>query len=97
MWRKGPGDGKEEARETARSVMEGRRERACPKSTLTQLATRRPRERQPGCAFPQPRFPAPLAAHRSLQETFPNFLSTALVPALVSQLFPPFKAVGAPA
>ena len=84
--------------ESGGEIGDGRTQRAgLPKEHLTQLATRRPRERQPGCAFPQPRFPDPLAAHRSLQETFPNFLSTALVPALVSQLSPPFKAVGAPA
>jgi len=48
----------------------GRQTADLPREHLTQLATRRPRERQPGCAFPQPRFPGPLAAHCSLQETF---------------------------
>lgn len=48
MWRKGPGDGKEEARETARSVMEGRRERACPKSTSPSSPPGDPGKGSPG-------------------------------------------------
>lgn len=48
MWRKGPGDGMQEAREPERSVMEGGRQRTCPESTSPSSPPGDPGKGSPG-------------------------------------------------